>query len=708
MNKDTRLFKLSIIWWSAFLLYLCVVVHVSAVEVQPITKEWRITKTGSDILIDVSYEFINSTATIFYLRYYDYQLYHLVEPLEKKYLDYIPISKLSGHDFSFNKNFLSKNKVLTGIESVIVHHPINIEGIKFKIGFESIEVDGTGYSTATANPPMRNVVVDSNGKLHAAWTSGGADLWYGNSTDNGTTWTTKEISAGSYTYVNIMINSTDGLIIASAVSGADIKGFSSTDYGASWSSIFTIADLGTSITLPVCRMDGNDIYHCVGMETGSDYAYYVNSSTLDSETAVNSNAADDSDFCSIDVDSSNNPYVVCVGSDHDDIDIWSPALNGWGDANRVEIHSSTADKNPDIAIDSDDNIFVVWSESNDLWFANSTDGGSTWSTQEVDADDGGNPAVITNGDGNIFITYGSTTDNSGYVYYINSSDYGLNWSTRSQIATQSGYCSPQENNLENILHMLMTDSGSDVMYYNLTVPYTSCTANWTNTSWSSWINISCLPSDTMNQSRNLTQYDSNSCAGSSNTTFIEYQNVSSCDYCTPSMTNTSWTAWLNLSCVSGDLMNQSRNRTEYDSNACGEISNTTYYEYQLNGTCDFCVSNITNTSWSNWTNITCLNSNFMNMSRFLTQYDVNACADYTNVTFYEYRANETCVQPGGEGDGSSGGAFSSWPLPIEQSEVSIFEYLSYIIKNYFWYSFVLILFLMLCIYVAGEYVGVFR
>jgi len=47
-----------------------------------------------------------------------------------------------------------------------------------------------------------------------------------------------------------------------------------------------------------------------------------------------------------------------------------------------------------------------------------------------------------------------------------------------------------------------------------------------------------------------------------------------------------------------------------------------------------------NTTWSEWTNLTCLSNNFMNQSRNLTQYDVYEGSD--NQTFVEFRNTESC------------------------------------------------------------------
>lgn len=58
----------------------------------------------------------------------------------------------------------------------------------------------------------------------------------------------------------------------------------------------------------------------------------------------------------------------------------------------------------------------------------------------------------------------------------------------------------------------------------------SCTPSWTNTSWSAWSdNSTCYINNTKYQVRDRTQYDANSCPGSTNTTFYDYQ-WTGCDY----------------------------------------------------------------------------------------------------------------------------------------------------------------------------------
>jgi hypothetical protein len=115
---------------------------------------------------------------------------------------------------------------------------------------------------------------------------------------------------------------------------------------------------------------------------------------------------------------------------------------------------------------------------------------------------------------------------------------------------------------------------------------------------------------------------------------VNYSSVTFFIYiCTPNMTNTTWSDWSNLIC-SGTQMNQSRFRVEYDSNNCGGMPNQTIYGYQLVG------PDYQNTSWGDWYNLsTCYLNGTIEQQRNSTQYDLYRCA--TNQTFSENRI-ENC------------------------------------------------------------------
>ena len=171
----------------------------------------------------------------------------------------------------------------------------------------------------------------------------------------------------------------------------------------------------------------------------------------------------------------------------------------------------------------------------------------------------------------------------------------------------------------------------------------SCITNLVNTSWSDWINFGiCDIYDNQTQIRNLTQYDTNNCGEIANQTIYEYQNIS-CNYCSFNNVNTTKSDWYDItSCSIFDNKTQTRNWTEYDNNystcyaVTGLISdlfiNVTWFENQT-VSCNYCSYSIVNSSWTDWTNISCLADETMNQTRNKTEYDENygTCYAITNL-----------------------------------------------------------------------------
>jgi len=202
-----------------------------------------------------------------------------------------------------------------------------------------------------------------------------------------------------------------------------------------------------------------------------------------------------------------------------------------------------------------------------------------------------------------------------------------------------------ENNCYAITGLPSDISNNATYYENSSDVCDYCTPLATNTTWTNWQNYStCLIDDNQQQNRSKEQYDVNGCYAITglpadefaNTTFYDYQNIS-CDYCSYNVVNTTWTDWANISCLNNDLLNQSRNKTEYDENygSCYAITgllndlwnsglNNTYFEYKQNESCDSCVPIMQNTSKSDWINLSCAGE-YMNQSRNWTQYDSLSC-----------------------------------------------------------------------------------
>ena len=146
-----------------------------------------------------------------------------------------------------------------------------------------------------------------------------------------------------------------------------------------------------------------------------------------------------------------------------DIDIWSTCLNGWGDANRISVLDTGSNIQPTITIDNDNNIYISFLQSSDLWFANSSDNGSTWSSQEVDSDLSSIPNIAVNADGDIYIIYMNGSSGDPSFWRSNSTDGGITWTVRTKLFDDSFFPSiqdsrfPTSNRMTNQLRILYTN-----------------------------------------------------------------------------------------------------------------------------------------------------------------------------------------------------------------------------------------------------------
>ena len=106
--------------------------------------------------------------------------------------------------------------------------------------------------------------------------------------------------------------------------------------------------------------------------------------------------------------------------------------------------------------------------------------------------------------------------------------------------------------------------------------------------------------------------------------------------CATNLTNSTWSDWTNISCLANSMMNQSRYLVQYDLNKCPNYQNKTIFEYRAIEPC--CYPNIINSSWNDWANLSsCTKDNKINQSRYKIQYDSNSCNIIQNNTIYEYR-----------------------------------------------------------------------
>ena len=179
-------------------------------------KDWRIVKTGAEREINLVPIEVNETLTRFCYSYKDKSVFET--QIGERDLTSMPITKIEGlEDFTVDKNSIDiKDMKEYEVNCFDVSYPEFVDGMKFRIGWNSIEVESTADSTGTQWGDAENICVSPDGDINIGFEGGGSDVWYANSSDGGETWTSREASPESATEAfNMKCKSNGNLTIAS-------------------------------------------------------------------------------------------------------------------------------------------------------------------------------------------------------------------------------------------------------------------------------------------------------------------------------------------------------------------------------------------------------------------------------------------------------------------------------------------------------------
>lgn len=368
-------------------------------------------------------------------------------------------------------------------------------------------VDGSTVSTSTKLNTEENLVRDSNGTLYTAYISSGLDLWFGNSSSNGTEWDIKELKGAFLNFANpeILINSKNYLFVhyeSMSANPVPTLMINSTDYGVTWSSIQYMFLAGSpgepgeaypGADDAACVVDKNDVIHCCA-SWNHTHLHYVNSTGWLNDRVVHQNNKDDTDYCDIAVDSNNNVCIVGFGNMESDLDVFCNKDN-W---TRHQVDDLTSMlyiysewNAPTITCDNDDNFHIAYNDPTGLMgvaylkHANFTAGNLTnYDTEIIDTQNSYYMDIGISSQKNIWILYATYTDlrsiQKGNLYSANKSYRNDNWQKRelewknSSIPSIQDSKYPYSNRMTNTLRYVFTNSTNSVLYNNKSIEYPSC------------------------------------------------------------------------------------------------------------------------------------------------------------------------------------------------------------------------------------------
>jgi len=306
------------------------------------------------------------------------------------------------------------------------------------------------------------IAVDSSNNIHMVWcdyTPGNSEIYYKRSTDEGSTWgATKRITwnSGGSVHPAIAIDSNNNLHVVWhdwTPGNPEIYYKRSTDGGSTWSPTKRLTWNSSSSRYPAIAIDSNNNLHVVWEDSipGNSEIYYKRStdggSTWGATKRLTWTSGGSYDQAMA-IDSNNNLYVVWEDSTPGNYEIYykmsTDGGSTWGATKRLTWTSGSSYE-PAIAIDSNNNVHVVWHDltpgNAEIYYKMSTDGGSTWgATKRLTwtSGDSAYPAIAIDSNNNVHVVWHDLTPGNAEIYYKMSTDGGSTWGATKRLSWNSG------------------------------------------------------------------------------------------------------------------------------------------------------------------------------------------------------------------------------------------------------------------------------
>ncbi|MEW5759827.1 MAG: hypothetical protein AB1779_03565, partial [Candidatus Thermoplasmatota archaeon] len=304
-------------------------------------------------------------------------------------------------------------------------------------------------ATAGVTEDEPSIFVDSNGKIHAVWyqyISTTNRIRYSSSTDGinfASPVTVDSLSSANNVNPDIAVDSNDKIFVVWR-SGSDIYISNSTD-GSTWGTNILVDNSGGICSSPAIAIDKNNYIHVSWDDTrnGNYDIFYAksidNGSTFGGNKRVDDTGSGISDqrYPDIAVDSSDNIHIVW--QDYRSGTTWdiyyAKSIDGgssFGTNKKVDDSTSGAQDNPSIAVDVNNKIHVSWSDTRngnyDIYYANSTTGASFNPNVPVSigAQDVGNVSIGVEGT-YIYVVWQDNRNANYDIYYKESLDGGISF-----------------------------------------------------------------------------------------------------------------------------------------------------------------------------------------------------------------------------------------------------------------------------------------
>ncbi|UCE36095.1 MAG: exo-alpha-sialidase [Thermoplasmata archaeon] len=338
----------------------------------------------------------------------------------------------------------------------------------------------------------------SNGNIYVVWQDYrnspdpySIDIYFANSTDGGITFGDNKriLDETGNIWQNVpSIAANNGLI---GVVWEDQRGgiyfANSTDDGNTFGENKRVNDMvGSGVFYPKIAIDNNKVIYIVWEDNpdGKFYIYFSKSTdggnTFTQQKKVSDNPLIDGQrMPSLGVDYDNNIYVVWVDYQGTDTNIsYAKSTNGGDNFTiRKQVNDDPGiakQYQPSIAVNEEEKIFITWLDEREggynIYFANSTDGGNTFSSNQkinngpnISAVYTPSNAIAVNGS-HAFIVWQDDRKGDWDIYFTRS-----NWEPPMTTPISPPINSTLTNNTPLLRVTSITDLDNDTVYYNFTI-----------------------------------------------------------------------------------------------------------------------------------------------------------------------------------------------------------------------------------------------
>jgi len=286
--------------------------------------------------------------------------------------------------------------------------------------------------------------------------------------------------------------------------GVLVLGLALTSLNAqTWSNLKRLTwNSGHSLDVNITISSGNTL-HLVWQDASTEYSIYeifykrsTNGGTTWSGTRRLTWTNSQSFNPSIAADSPNIIYIVWEQYVSGSTEIYfkksTDGGNSWTKNKRLTWNSGYS-FHPRIAIDSSNNIYVVWSDTTpsneEIFFKKSTNGGISWSSKRLSwsAGEAEKPKIAIDSNDDIHVLWSEDTPGNGELFYKKSTNGGSGWTATKRLTWTSGdsYNFDFSVDSSDVLHVAWQDKVKevDVIFYKKS---TNSGASWIGTKRLTW------------------------------------------------------------------------------------------------------------------------------------------------------------------------------------------------------------------------------